>query len=56
MSVLSGMDFMFILVPIFLIGIFVFVISTMFAKDVKHSKDKSKDIVLEEAEKKEKFK
>lgn len=56
MSILGGVDFMFILVPIFLIGIFVFVISTIFANDVKHSKDKSKAIILEEAEKKEKFK
>lgn len=55
MSVLNSINFMFILVPIFVLGIFTFIVCTIFANGVKSSKDKRK-IESPEKELKEKFK
>lgn len=45
----GGTDFMFIVVPVFIFGIFILVIGTMFANGIKYAKDKSKPVIPVEA-------
>lgn len=45
----GGMDFMFVIVPIFILGIFMLIIGTAFANGIKYAKDKKKPIIPVEA-------